>query len=64
MPIQYSPSYAIDNTIYGYGSAGANLFKSTDGGNTWEIIPIPKQVDPIDRFMTWLRVVKFVFTRH
>ncbi len=62
VPIQFSPSYAMDNTIYGYGSAGANLFKSTNGGNTWEIMPIPKQVDPIDRLMTWLRVVKFVLT--
>ena len=63
VPIQFSPSYAMDSTIYGYGSAGANLFKSTDGGNTWEIIPIPQQVDLIERLMTWLRVVKFVLTK-
>jgi photosystem II stability/assembly factor-like uncharacterized protein len=32
-PIQFSPAYAQDNTIYGVSQT--SLFKSTDGGNTW-----------------------------
>jgi photosystem II stability/assembly factor-like uncharacterized protein len=32
-PIQFSPAYARDQTIYGVSQT--NLFKSTDGGNTW-----------------------------
>ena len=39
VPIKFSPSYAIDNTIY--GSSAEELFQSTDGGNTWKIITIP-----------------------
>ncbi|MBW4638368.1 MAG: hypothetical protein KME05_09040 [Gloeocapsa sp. UFS-A4-WI-NPMV-4B04] len=38
-PIKFSPSYAIDNTIY--GSFAEELFQSTDGGNTWKIITMP-----------------------
>ena len=32
-PIQFSPSYSVDRTIYGVSET--NLFRSTDGGNTW-----------------------------
>ncbi len=32
-PIQFSPAYARDQTIYGVSQT--NLLKSTDGGNTW-----------------------------
>lgn len=39
VPIQFSPSYAFDNTIY--GTSAEELFQSTDGGNTWRIITIP-----------------------
>lgn len=39
VPIKFSPSYAIDNTIY--GSAAEELFQSTDGSNTWKIITMP-----------------------
>lgn len=38
-PIQFSPSYAFDNTIY--GTSAEELFQSTDGGNTWRIVNIP-----------------------
>ena len=62
VPIQFSPSYSRDNTIYGYGSAGANLFKSTDNGETWEIIAVPKQEDPIENFMISLRMANLVLT--
>lgn len=36
--IKFSPSYVIDNTIY--GTSATELFKSTDGGNTWETLTI------------------------
>ena len=39
VPIKFSPSYSIDQTIYGF--SGTELFKSTDGGNNWENIEIP-----------------------
>lgn len=39
IPIQFSPSYAFDNTIY--GTSAEELFQSTNGGNTWRIINIP-----------------------
>jgi photosystem II stability/assembly factor-like uncharacterized protein len=37
--IQFSPAYATDKTIY--TASDEELFKSTDGGNTWERIPRP-----------------------
>lgn len=40
MPIQFSPSYSFDQTLYGF--SGTELFKSTDGGNTWQIATIPE----------------------
>ena len=41
IPIQFSPAYATDQTIYGFGSSGTEVYKSTDGGETWETIPVP-----------------------
>ncbi|MEM8831516.1 MAG: YCF48-related protein [Cyanobacteria bacterium P01_G01_bin.19] len=38
--IKFSPAYARDRTIYGV--AETNLFKSTDSGNTWTNLPLPK----------------------
>ena len=38
-PIQFSPSYSLDRTIYGVSET--NVFRSTDGGNTWVNLPIP-----------------------
>ncbi len=43
IPIQFSPTYASDRTIYGFGSAKGEVFKSTDAGNTWQILPVPQQ---------------------
>jgi photosystem II stability/assembly factor-like uncharacterized protein len=37
--IEFSTSYATDNTIY--AASDEELFKSTDGGNTWEMITRP-----------------------
>ncbi|HEY9771474.1 MAG TPA: YCF48-related protein [Coleofasciculaceae cyanobacterium] len=39
MPIKFSPAYSSDRTIYGV--AETNLFKSTDGGNTWANLSLP-----------------------
>ncbi|MEA5510295.1 YCF48-related protein [Crocosphaera sp. UHCC 0190] len=41
VPIQFSPTYGVDKTIYGFGSAEAEIYQSTDGGNTWNTISIP-----------------------
>ncbi|MDJ0633900.1 MAG: hypothetical protein QNJ34_11990 [Xenococcaceae cyanobacterium MO_188.B29] len=41
IPVKFSPTYAKDRTIYGFGAAGAAVFKSTDAGNTWETLSIP-----------------------
>ncbi|MEO0539325.1 MAG: hypothetical protein AAFZ80_00505 [Cyanobacteria bacterium P01_A01_bin.105] len=45
MPIVFSPDYANDQTLYGLGAAEAGVFRSTDGGNTWTLLPIER--DPI-----------------
>ncbi|MGK7940365.1 MAG: YCF48-related protein [Crocosphaera sp.] len=42
IPIQFSPSYSEDNTIYGFGSIEPEIYQSTDQGKTWNIIPIPE----------------------
>ncbi len=42
-PILFSPNYATDKTLYGFGTNDTEVYKSTDSGNTWEIITIDKQ---------------------
>ncbi len=61
VPIKFSPSYATDNTIYGFGTAGADVLKSTDGGQTWQITAVPRSESQIDNFVTSLKVVNLVF---
>ena len=63
-PIHFSPAYANDNTIYGFGSARAEIFKSTDGGNTWKIITVPRTQDRMESFMNVLRLGNLVITIH
>lgn len=48
-PIQFSPAYSVDRTIY--SSSGAELFKSTDRGDTWQTVVVPK---PNYNFLTIL----------
>ena len=43
--IKFSPNYAKDRTIYGFGSAATEVFKSTDGGNNWQVLAIPSPKD-------------------
>lgn len=38
-PIQFSPAYATDRTIFGYSSQ--DVLRSTDGGDTWAVVALP-----------------------
>ncbi|MBK5288879.1 MAG: hypothetical protein JJE46_10470, partial [Acidimicrobiia bacterium] len=38
-PIQFSPAYAKDHTIFGYSSQ--DVVRSTDGGATWKVLRLP-----------------------
>ena len=49
MPIQFSPSYGKDRTIYGYSET--EVYKSQDGGNTWLAMTIPI---PDGNFLTFV----------
>ena len=65
MPIQFSPNYVQDKTIYGYGAAGGQIFKSIDVGKTWQILSIPKPKDTmldfvIDKFL----IAKMLAQKH
>ena len=44
-PIQFSPSYAQDHTIF--AMAEQYIVKSTDGGDTWQALSLP----PATRFL-------------
>ncbi len=48
-PIEFSPAYSVDQTIF--SSSGAELYKSTDGGDTWQTLVVPK---PDYNFLTIL----------
>lgn len=66
IPIQFSPNYGSDRTIYGFGSAKGEVFKSTDAGNTWQILPVPQQeykigfLTSIDLFFVVYPKLKFL----
>ena len=38
-PIQFSPTFATDHTVYAY--AQQSVLRSTDGGVTWTVLDIP-----------------------
>jgi uncharacterized membrane protein/photosystem II stability/assembly factor-like uncharacterized protein len=53
LPLQFSPNYAKDQTLYGFGAANTALFKSIDGGQTWKTLTIPVYKDqPYDLVTT------------
>ncbi|MDJ0713502.1 MAG: YCF48-related protein [Prochloraceae cyanobacterium] len=60
VPIKFSPSYATDKTIYGFGSAKAELFRSTDAGNTWEVLAIPRHEDMLEKSIEFLSIANLV----
>lgn len=39
-PIVFSPAYGVDRTIF--GSSGAELYQSTDGGDTWQTLIVAR----------------------
>ncbi|MEM9807508.1 MAG: glycosyl hydrolase [Cyanobacteria bacterium P01_D01_bin.56] len=47
-PIKFSPNYAEDNTIFGFGTASTDVYRSTNGGNTWEILEAPDVEPPVE----------------
>ncbi len=47
-PIQFSPNYGEDNTIFGFGTADTDIYRSTDGGETWEILATPDIEPPAE----------------
>lgn len=62
VPIQFSPNYASDSTIYAYGSSSSEIFKSIDNGNSWQIIPVPTKENKIENFRTFLRGANLALT--
>ena len=70
IPIQFSPNYKNDLTIYGIGSADSAIYKSTDGGETWFTIAIP-QAEIFQQYIneqydvkTSLRLFLYVYQGH
>ncbi|MEM6252372.1 MAG: YCF48-related protein [Cyanobacteria bacterium P01_D01_bin.156] len=47
-PIEFSPNYAEDSTIFGFGTASTDIYRSTDGGATWEIFEAPDVEPPVE----------------
>ena len=65
IPIKFSPEYATDNTLYGFGSATTEVFKSTDGGNTWQTLSVAinpvsenEQYDLMTSMSLWVHVYR------
>lgn len=59
LPIQFSPNYQNDQTIYGFGAANSTLFRSIDAGNTWERLSIP--VYPEEPYNTAARLKLWLY---
>ncbi len=38
-PIQFSPAYATDRTVFGFGQT--HTVRSTDGGTSWQLVDLP-----------------------
>ncbi len=64
-PIQFSPNYAIDNTLYGFGSSTTEIYKSTDGGKTWETLKITRvSLEREYAPLTWIDLIIHVYRRN
>lgn len=63
--IEFSPSYATDQTIYGFGSAETEIYKSTDGGNSWQTLSIPRTIPTYEykyNFLTTIDLMLYVYS--
>lgn len=47
-PIEFSPNYGEDKTIFGFGTADTEVYRSTDSGETWEILETPDINPPVE----------------
>jgi photosystem II stability/assembly factor-like uncharacterized protein len=45
IPVRFSPNYAQDKTLFGFGGAQTTVFRSTDGGETWTSVTIPRHAE-------------------
>jgi photosystem II stability/assembly factor-like uncharacterized protein len=61
IPIQFSPAYASDRTIYGFGSSTTEVYKSTDSGNTWETLVVPRNQDDSYDLMTRTSLIFHIY---
>jgi hypothetical protein len=43
--VQFSPNYAQDKTLFGFGGSKTTVFRSTDGGETWTSVTIPPHAE-------------------
>lgn len=46
-PIVFSPAFDEDQTVF--ASSGSTLLRSTDAGDTWAPVPIPRSTHPVTR---------------
>ncbi|TAF50232.1 MAG: hypothetical protein EAZ61_13015 [Oscillatoriales cyanobacterium] len=60
--IVFSPSYTTDNTLYGFGSAEHQIYRSQDGGETWNTINIPQLIESSPTFLESLQISLFVYS--
>jgi photosystem II stability/assembly factor-like uncharacterized protein len=47
MAIQFSPTFATDRTVFAY--AQTDVLRSTDGGESWDVLPLPSSRDVLER---------------
>jgi len=61
-PIHFSPAYREDRTLFGFGSARPEIFKSSDAGKSWETLTIPfgKRYTLLSR----LRIIRLFLQTH
>ncbi|MBD2578287.1 YCF48-related protein [Oscillatoria sp. FACHB-1406] len=63
VPIKFSPDYARDRTLYGFGATTTKVFKSTDSGATWDIIAVPKVDNNRYDLMTRLQLIGMIYKK-